>query len=137
MIRAVLDANIFVSAAIQPKSVPRQVTDSLTKGEFTLVLSPALIVEVELVMRRPRLRRFLRDVESALEWFTDLVILADVVPDTKAAQGVCRDPDDDKLIAAAHGGLADFIVTGDEDLLSIREHEGIEIVTPRAFLAQL
>jgi len=56
------------------------------------------------------------------------------VPDQYKAVAVSRDPDDDKYIAAALEGRADFIVAGDSDLLSIREYEKIRIVRPRAFL---
>ena len=46
---------------------------------------------------------------------------------------VCRDPDDDNVLAAAAAGLCDFIVTGDKDLLDIGTYKGVQIVTPRAF----
>lgn len=45
-----------------------------------------------------------------------------------------KDPDDDKYIAAAIEGRASFVVSGDPDLLDIKDHEGIRIVNPRAFL---
>ena len=46
---------------------------------------------------------------------------------------MCRDPEDDAVLSAAIEGRADVIVTGDADLLALEEHEGIAIVTPRAF----
>ncbi|MSO82348.1 MAG: hypothetical protein EXQ53_03490 [Acidobacteria bacterium] len=48
-----------------------------------------------------------------------------------------EDPDDDKYAAAAIAGRASFVVSGDSDLLSILEHEGVRIVNPRAFLELL
>lgn len=50
---------------------------------------------------------------------------------------VCRDPDDDMLLEAAVAGNADYIVTGDADLLVIQEYKQIKIVTPRIFLGAL
>ena len=47
---------------------------------------------------------------------------------------VCRDPDDDKFISCALDGKCLYIVSGDDDLLSIGSYEGIEILTVRAFL---
>ena len=46
---------------------------------------------------------------------------------------VCRDPDDDWVLATAVSGNCDMIVTGDQDLLLLGEYAGIRIVSPRAF----
>ncbi len=48
-----------------------------------------------------------------------------------------RDPDDDKVIEAALAGGAEYVVTGDEDLLTLRQSEGLRFVAPRDFLAVL
>jgi putative PIN family toxin of toxin-antitoxin system len=47
---------------------------------------------------------------------------------------VCRDPDDDNILAAAIAGDCDCIVTGDKDLLVLKEYRGIPILTPRTFM---
>jgi len=62
------------------------------------------------------------------------VVLSQFVAGEYEIGGVSGDPHDDKYIAAAVEGLAEFIVTGDRDLLAIKEYEGVRIVTPRAFL---
>ena len=49
---------------------------------------------------------------------------------------ICRDPKDDKFLDVAINGGADLIVTGDADLLVLHPFEGIEIVTPAAYLAR-
>ena len=51
--------------------------------------------------------------------------------------GVSRDPKDDIFIACAVEGRADYIVTGDADLLVLNEYEGIKILRPRDFIEQL
>lgn len=48
---------------------------------------------------------------------------------------VCRDPEDDMLIEAALAGGAEYVVTGDEDLLTLKRFETVRFVTPRLFLA--
>ena len=45
-----------------------------------------------------------------------------------------RDPKDDAVVACAKEGEADYIVSGDQDLLALSEHEGIQVVTPRRFM---
>jgi predicted nucleic acid-binding protein len=50
---------------------------------------------------------------------------------------VCEDPDDDKYLAAALEGRAQYIVTGDRPFLALREYKGVRVVTPRTFLEVL
>lgn len=50
---------------------------------------------------------------------------------------VCRDPDDDDVLATAIAGGAEAIVTGDGDLLALETFQGIAVLTPRAFLERL
>ena len=46
---------------------------------------------------------------------------------------ICRNSDDDLILACARDTIADYVVTGDEDLLVLKNYEGISIVTPREF----
>lgn len=136
MLRAVLDANVYVSAILQPAGVPGLIVGNfLRDASFEAVLSPAIIDEVLRVFGYRKLRKLLRSVDAQL-WFEDLVVLTDVVTD-RPLTGVCEDPDDDKYIAAALEGRASHVVTGDRRFLAVREHGGVAIVTPRAFLELL
>jgi predicted nucleic acid-binding protein len=65
-------------------------------------------------------------VRAEIELLAKVVDASDLAP-------VARDPDDDAVLAAAIEGEASAIVTGDRDLLVLREHHGIRIVTPRDF----
>ena len=56
-----------------------------------------------------------------------------VVDPTSLDQGVCRDPDDDNVLAAAIAGKCDCIITGDKDLLILKQYGGIEILSPSDF----
>jgi putative PIN family toxin of toxin-antitoxin system len=134
-VRALLDANVLVSAVIRPRGTPgRIITALLGRDAFELVLSPRVVAEVEAAVKLKKIRKYLGEPDEALLWLADLAALADLADDTGRAKGVCRDPDDDAVLSAAIEGRADVIVTGDADLLALEEHEGIAIVTPRAFL---
>jgi uncharacterized protein len=138
VLRAVLDANVYVSAAIRPEGPPGQVLEQfLLESAFEIVISPAIIDEVIETLKDPRVRRHLRARIDAPMWFETIAVLADVVPGEYEISGVSRDPDDDKYLAAAVEGRATFVVTGDPDLLDLREHAGVRIVTPRQFLEVL
>jgi uncharacterized protein len=133
--RALLDANVVIGAAVRPSGPPGQIIALLlARCAFDLVLSPAIVAEVEAALRLPKVRKYLREPKDALLWLADLVALADLIEDTGRVVGICRDPDDDVVLAAAVEGRADMIVTGDADLLVLAEYEGIAIVTARAFL---
>lgn len=134
MVRALLDANVLISAAIRPSGPPGRIVAALLAQSFDLILSPAIIEEVEIALALPKIRKYLREPAEAPRWLADIVALADVVQDTGSVVGVCRDPADDVVLAAALEGRADNIVTGDDDLLVLGDFEGIPIVTPRVFL---
>lgn len=135
MIRALLDANVLISAAIRASGPPGEILAALlARDAFELVLSPTIVAETEEALRMPKVRRYLRDPDEALLLLADLVAIADLVQDTGKVAGVCRDPADDVVLAAAIEGRATAIVTGDADLLVLREHAGIAIMAPRAFL---
>ena len=133
--RVLLDANVIISAAIRPSGSPgRVVAAFLADDAFEMVVSPGIVAEVEAALRLPKIRKYLREPDEALAWLADLIALADLVTDMGLVKGVCRDPDDDAVLGAAVEGRAEVIVTGDDDLLALREYEGIRILTPRKFL---
>ena len=138
MLRAVLDANIFISAALQPAGPPGLIVNRFLFDEaFDLVLSLAIVEEVLRALGYPKIRKLLGDEAKAELWFEDFVVLANMVTPERGFPGICQDPDDDKYLAAALEGSADCVVTGDHGFLSLSEHEGILIITPRTFLGLL
>lgn len=135
MLRAVLDANVFVSAFVRPEGPPGQIVESLLREQtFELVLSDAIIEETLRALEYPRVRKAARTKVGPDLWFEDLIVLAEFVSGEHAIPALSEDPDDDKYVAAAVEGRASFVVTGDPDLLTIGEHAGVRIVAPRAFL---
>lgn len=135
MLRAVLDANVFVSAAIHPDGPPGLIIEQFLRADaFTLVVSEAIVDEIIRALAYPKVRRYVRPGLDPVLWMEDLVVLADFVPEPNPVSGVSKDPDDDKYLAAAIAGRAPLVVSGDPHLLTVGEYEGIRIVTPRAFL---
>jgi uncharacterized protein len=133
LLRAVLDANVYVSAIIHPGGTPGRLIEGFLRDEnFEVVLSPSIVDEVLRALAYRKVRKLLGGVDAHL-WFEDIVVLADVVADRQLPR-VCDDPDDDKYLAAALEGRASHFVTGDRRFLALGEHAGVEIVTPRVFL---
>jgi len=135
VIRAVLDANVYVSAAVRPEGPPGQIIHRFLRGEaFEIVTSQAIVDEVLRALSYPKVRKYIRPGLDAELWFEDIVVLSQLVPDDPEFEGASKDRDDDKYIAAAIEGRAGFVVAGDSDLLDLKEYDRIRIVTPRVFL---
>jgi uncharacterized protein len=137
VLRAVLDANVFVSAYVRPEGPPGQIVERLLRdAAFEVVLSAAIVDEVLEALAYPRVLKAARTKLEPDLWFEDIVVLAEFVTDREIGT-VSTDAADDKYLAAAIEGRASFVVSGDPDFLDIQEHAGVRIVKPRAFLGLL
>ena len=138
MIRAVLDANVFVSAIISPVGIPAQVLKASRDEQFHLVLSQEILREVGRVLRYPKIAKRHRWSERRLQVFVeDLSHLAILTPGVERLSVIKDDLSDNRYLECAVEGEADYIVSGDEHLLSLGNFQGIEILKPRAFLEVL
>lgn len=130
--RAVLDANVLVSAAISPAGPPRQILSAWIQERFELIASPALLEELVDVLARPKFRRFIT-TSVAAEFIDGLATDAIVVADPPEPPKVSPDPDDDYLIALARVARADYLISGDRHLLDLTDPDP-PVLTPRQFL---
>ena len=126
----VLDTNVFVAAMVAKGLCYEVVVRAL--GSCTVVTSHLLTEELERTVRArfslgPGGRTFLEQLASRTR----------LVQPAPLPAPVCRDADDDQVLATAIAGGATVIVTGDQDLLVIRRYKDIDIVSPRDFLGRL
>ena len=136
MLRAVLDANVLASAFIRPQGPPGRILRRfLEDRSFELVLSTPILEEIRRVLFYPRLRKYLTGSREEIEIrVAALGVLADIADGELDIRVVKDDADDDKYIAAALLGRADYIVSGDHHLVGLVEYQGVRIVKPREFL---
>jgi uncharacterized protein len=135
VIRAVLDANVYVSAAVRPQGPPGLIIRRFLRSQaFEIVTSQAIVDEVLRALSYPKVRKYIQPRFDPELWFEDVIVLSHLVVGDPEFQGASKDPDDDKYIAAAIEGRAGFVVAGDSDLLDLKEYGGIRIVNPRVFL---
>jgi putative PIN family toxin of toxin-antitoxin system len=131
-VRAVLDANVLISALLSPDAAPSRILQRWLDGEFELIVSPHLLAEVERVLAYPKLRARVDGFEA--DEFVDLLRrTAMLVPDT-AVTARSVDAADDYLISLAEASRA-VLVSGDKHLLDLAESFPIE--TPADFLRRL
>jgi len=131
-VRAVLDPNVLVSAAISPNGPPRQILTAWTDERFELIISPAVLDELADVLARPKLQRFITAV-LAVAFIDGLAANAVIVQDPPEPPDLSPDPDDDYLIALARTASADYLVSGDRHLLDLTDPDP-PVLTPRQFL---
>lgn len=136
---AVVDASVLVSAFLFPKSVPGQVIRLAGQGLYALHFSPILIEEVSRSLKNPRLKKPHGYTDDDLRtWGAELSKIGFLWTKSLPKIGkVCRDPDDDHVIATAVAVKAKWIVTGDLDLLDLGEHKGIRMVKARTFVDEI
>ena len=131
--RFILDTNVIVSALAFPSSKPRQVLDAARK-EGMVLASLDTLEELVRTLRRPKLAAYITaaEREAFLEAFSATVELVEV----KERLALCRDPHDDKFLELAVAGGADYLITGDADLLVMERFRTTAILAPAAFLEQ-
>jgi putative PIN family toxin of toxin-antitoxin system len=132
MSRIVVDTNVFVSALILPRSVPRQAVN-LVLDKGVLLLSEPTYEELIRVLRRPKFDGYVSR-ERREAFVSQLGSVAEFVPIIQVVRD-CRDPKDDKFLVVALNGSAGVVITGDADLLGLHPWREIEILSPANYLA--
>jgi putative PIN family toxin of toxin-antitoxin system len=129
-VRLVLDTNVFIAGVV---------ADGLCRDLVRYRVLPHILITSEPLLRELRTtlaKKFGLDPDE-LPLLAQLNEEADVVTPARLARKVCRDKNDDVVLATAVAGKAHLIVTGDDDLLDLESYEGIRIVSPRKFLELL
>lgn len=129
------DPNVVVSAAITPAGALGRIVSLVDSGTVIPIVSQHLIDEVADVLGRPKLRRYV-DPEKAQAFIAEPRRLAEWHGDPVDPPSLCRDPDDDYLLALAVASQAEALVSGDQDLHAL-DYPGVDVITPRAMFDRL
>ena len=132
MIRAVLDTNVLVSALLFGGRL-EGLRRAWRAGRLRFVLSRETADELLRVMAYPKFRLTRAEITSLFD--TELLPFADVVelPASKRRKRWSRDPEDDKFIRCAQAGKCARLVTGDDDLLTLKRVGKVAILSPAEF----
>lgn len=138
MITAVLDANIIASGIVgfrNPESIPGMILRLWQKGKFNLMTSKHIRDEVKELLHKPYFKKHLSDqaiarIQILLQFQAQQVVI------TEEIRGVTTSPEDDLVLSTALSGKADYLVTGDDPLLSQvgSDYQGVKLVTPNDFI---
>jgi putative PIN family toxin of toxin-antitoxin system len=126
-----VDTNVFASAILFPRSVPRQVVDhALDHG--VVIFSDATMSELAEVLSRSKFDSFVSRADREL-FLAQIESAAEFVPLIQLVRA-CRDPKDDKFLEVALNGRADVIITGDADLLRMHPWKDVAVLSPANYL---
>jgi uncharacterized protein len=133
-VRAILDPNVIISGLLSPSGAPADVLRALDRGEFELIVSPALLDELARALAYPKLRRHIgdEDANAVVRWISDSATIEsdpNQPPPVRSA-----DSGDDYLIALAASQRA-VLVSGDRHLIDLVDQ--IPVFSPREFLELL
>jgi len=126
--KAVFDTNVLVAAFVT-EGICAKLLGRARRKQLDLVISLFILKEFENVL----LKKFLASKEQRRAAAKLISEVAQRVNPAPKVSGVCRDSDDDQILSCALSAKADYLVTGDFDLLDLKEFHGIRILTPGAF----
>jgi putative PIN family toxin of toxin-antitoxin system len=132
MVRVVIDTNVLVSALIVGGK-PRRLVLKLLE-EHTVILSLPILAELADVLARDK---FIVKTSQADRFLASLVRKSKIVTPGSRFKVISEDPDDDVVLNTAYNGKADYIVTGDRHLLSLKEFKMTKIVKVTQLLESL
>jgi len=135
LIKVVLDTNVLVLALITTGK-PRALLFKIVDGEAQLILSRGILEELVVVAADDKIRLYVEDEEVA-EFLQILNDVAEVVRLRSRFKVVKDDPGDDVILRTAYDGEADYIVSGDKHLLSLKAFRDIKILTVDEILSML
>src|SRR5271165_1522929 len=131
-LRGVLDTNVLVSGLAYPGSVPGRIVSVWRQGGLDVVLSRYILDETTRVL--PRLSRIDLSTSEIRDLVDSLMFLADIVEPDADEDASLRDLGDQQVLATLRVSQADYLITGDKDLLALAEK--YPIVTPATFWAR-
>ncbi|HNP82072.1 MAG TPA: putative toxin-antitoxin system toxin component, PIN family [Nitrospira sp.] len=134
MIRAVLDTNVVVSALLF-SGPPSRLISAWQSGRLRLVVSAPILDEYIRVLAYPKFKLTNTEIRGLLE--EELIPFMETVTAVPTNIPDLRDPDDAKFITCAVAAGVRWLVSGDDDLLSLHHVESVDILSVTAFLQQL
>lgn len=135
--RAVLVTNVLISATLIRDGTEDRILRAWQRDAFDLVLSPQILDEMGRALFYEKLQKARWMTEEEVASLVRSLAREAVIVAGRVRVKVSRDPDDDKFLEAAIEGQAQYVVTGDKDLLGLKVYRDIRIVRPAAFLPML
>lgn len=123
-IKVIIDTNLWISFLIGKRL--KNLQNLISENQVIIVISDQILEEIEIVTKRPKISKYFPE-NKAIEFISFLKVIGDSVK-IKSNTCICRDDKDNFLLSLAKDGKADYLVTGDKDLLVIGLFEKTKII---------
>jgi putative PIN family toxin of toxin-antitoxin system len=134
--KVVLDTNVLISGLMYPDSTPGMIVRAWREARFELLLTVEQLTEIGRVLSYPKIRKILKWDRATIENFLkQLYLRSELIDISGVVVSVPRDSGDNFILAALIVGEAECLVSGDTDLLSLRDRYAV--VTPAEFVRRL
>jgi len=132
-LKVIIDTNLWISFLIGKELA--NLKQLIVNKTLQVVLCSQILEEINLVIQRPKLQKYfpVAKVQELLELLNIIGLSREITSEVS----ICRDAKDNYLLALAKDSQADFLITGDRDLLSLVNFEGTEILTYKDFLQKI
>jgi hypothetical protein len=138
-VRAVIDTNLFVSGLFANQGYTYQLQELWLAGAFELVVSEQILNEIQRTLLKPQIKQRLLMLDNEEAAIIDLIRkkAAMVTTDRYQTDRITEDPTDNKFLACALEGEADYVVSGDHHLLSLKHFHRIQIIDAKTFIEKV
>lgn len=134
--RVVLDTNVFISGLMLPKSIPGRIVTAWRNAHFDLALSAPMLEEIAKVLAYPKIAKRLQWDDHLIDQFILLLRFKTLIVDIGQIEAVVPDDANDNMVLATLlASQADYLISGDNDLLALRDQ--YPILTPAEFAQKL
>jgi putative PIN family toxin of toxin-antitoxin system len=134
VIRAIIDTSVLIRYLIKPSAAIKELIEERWLGdEVQMVTALDLIAELEGVLKREYIQTLIR-TEEGQALLDTITQKANILPPLWQVPAYTRDPKDDKFVASALVGDANYLITEDKDMLVLEVVGDVRIVTPYDFL---
>ena len=128
-VKVIFDTNVWISFLIGKRL--SFIRNQITNGDLKIIVTPQLLKEIKLVTTREKLKKYFP--KNSVKELIDLLEIIALNIEIKSKHSICRDPKDNFLLDLIDYSKADFLVTGDSDLLAHNPFKSAQILTPNEF----
>lgn len=135
MTRVVFDTGVLIRYLIRPSTAIRTLIETYwLENRIVMISAPELIGELREVLGRERMRNFIAP-EDGQALLDAIQAKAVILPGLGDVPAYTRDIKDDKFVACAIAGNADYLISVDDDILALGDLAGVQMTTPHEFVA--
>ena len=127
--KAVLDTNVLI-AAFLTNGLCAKLLQRARRNQFSLILCPFILQEFQNFLQK-KVKASSQEIEIASNLLQEAA--SEIIQPSIVIERTCRDADDDNILKCALASASDYLVTGDEDLLTLHKFGKIKIIKPRQF----